>query len=582
MFRIAHISDLHLEDSQVRNEIPSLIQRLTKVLRKALFSTEINAQGHNPDKLKALQTVFRSLQPDLILVTGDLTNFGDKGSLKLAHEVLDDLKAVAKAEQVICVPGNHDCLIERVKYFCKTCKGKILIRSLAKFISEVEMLMHISARISNKLEKEADSVLLEQYRDIMEPHYGEVNPRSPVFLPIGWGEIAFFLFNSTNDLGLMVNEGRIGQQQFDDLNKYLESKENKKKFSCAVRIALLHHHPISAPRAQATGLIRGYNWMKDGPRFLDYMNYHKFHFVLHGHEHEPFQCNVNYGYGAQGVHIVASGSALQGDDPDTGSFNVIDILTPFEAKLYRYNYSPTGYHRSSDLDLLLPIKALNEIRLSPPGDPLKPEDVAIRNLFKVNPKAYDENHRYKVLDFEVEITEDQLYKGKYSRKGMVEGEEHDEGITFILTGSPGMKLEEMDLSAKDNINDSELTISDPPVLDKPNQKIIRVLHKLELKPASKFDITLNFKWQASDAEPNDFDGINLMYFKYPVGCLMYRVRLPWRPAQPKVRAYGIKEFRPELSEQEFDPEGDGNYIYSFKIKNPRPLAYLIYFEPARC
>ena len=576
MFRIAHISDLHLEDGQVRRQLPSLRQRLIKGFAEALINTEINLKGHNEEKLKALKIALSALRPNLIIVTGDLTNFGDKGSLELAHKVLSDLKSVAKAQKVICVPGNHDCFIERAEHILKTWKEHRILRAFSKFISKVEIMKRL---LPGELETEADTVLLQQYSDIIVPDYGVADPKSPIFVPVGWGEIALFLFNSTNDLGLMINEGRIGQQQFNNLNEYLQSPENKKKCSRAVRIALLHHHPISAPRAQASGVIRGYNWMQDGPRFLDYMNYHGFHFVLHGHEHKSFQCSVNYGYRERGINIVAAGSALQGDDPDTGDFNVIDILTPFSAHLYRYNYSPTGYHQSSESDCMLTIRPLNEIRLSPRGEPLKAEDAAVQNLFKVNAEAFDENHRYEVLDFDVEITTDQLYKGKYRRKGTVKGEGYDQGLTFILTGSPVMKIEEMNLTAEDNINQCEVAIEDPPILDTPNQKIIRVLHSLELEPEGVFDISLNFRWQASLTEPNYFDGMNLMYFKHPVGCLRYRVRLPWKPAQPKVRAHGIEEFRPQLTEERY-LEADGSCIYTFEINNPEPLAYLIYFEPA--
>jgi 3',5'-cyclic AMP phosphodiesterase CpdA len=52
-----------------------------------------------------LRIALNYLGPDLIIVTGDLTNFGDAESFALAVDTLECLKNESGAERVLCVPG---------------------------------------------------------------------------------------------------------------------------------------------------------------------------------------------------------------------------------------------------------------------------------------------------------------------------------------------------------------------------------------------------------------------------------------------------------------------------------------------
>ncbi len=250
MLRIAHISDLHLEVANLRRKHSSLLQWLAKVLGQALFDTEVNARGYDRDKLQALKNVFQRIKPNLIVVSGDLTNFGDRESLKMAIDTIEELKGAAGADRAICVPGNHDALIERVACLRKSVCPRVLLGVLAKFSKEIDIPARLSRRFSKKLQAEGDLSLLQGYVESIQPQYGTVDPSQPIFVDAGWGEVAFFLFDSTNDPSLMANEGRIGPQQFNQLNKYLLKPENEKRLLRAIRVAVLHHHPISAPRAK--------------------------------------------------------------------------------------------------------------------------------------------------------------------------------------------------------------------------------------------------------------------------------------------------------------------------------------------
>jgi 3',5'-cyclic AMP phosphodiesterase CpdA len=577
MFRIVHISDLHLEDAQARSTHQTFLHSLAKILGKSLFDTAVDARGHNPEKLEALENVCRFLRPNAIIVTGDLTNFGDRKSFELAATTLEHLKTISGANHIICIPGNHDSLVERVLELRHRSRlTRFFIDQLAKLVREVDIPRQLSRQSSEQLKRGEEAFLLQSYGDVIAQRYGRINPSEPIFLTTDWGVLAVFLFDSTNDAGLMANEGRIGPHQFNLLNRYLQNPSNTARLQNAIRIALLHHHPISAPGAYSSAPERGYNSMRDGTQFLDYMNYNAFHFVLHGHEHVPFHCTISYSnQSVPGLHIVAAGSALQGTDSTTGSFNVIDILSPFEARLRRFDYQSTGYQERADLDARLAIRPSSDIRLSAPGEAETAADSALRNLFRGRNEAYDETNHYEEMEFDVTISSNHVYVGRYRRKGEVVTRETTRGPIFIITGSPAMTYHAMAVKAEDNLN-SSAELGTELLLDRPHQKIIQVLHPLELPRGRHFDVTLAFQWQASADQPNDFDGINLMYFRYGLDYLKYRIQMPWDLKQPRVSAFGTQEAKPDLEVEDLDKT---RRVYRFEIRNPRPLVYLISLEP---
>lgn len=585
MLRIAHISDLHIRHPEMNNDDLSLLQRVAKAIGQTI-GLDVQAGGHSDEKLEALNSVLGLLRPDVILVTGDITNFGDRASFQMAHTYLEKLKQTTGAKNVYCVPGNHDCLCERAAEVQLSRKGSTLLRALSIVNREVDLMTRPEpGLLRDQPDDDGGMTLLKNYKEwIVDRGYGEVNPGKPILLDAQWGSVALFLFNAVNDPGLMANKGRIGSKQFNTLNLCLQSPDEINKCRNAVRIALLHHHPISAPQSLDQDINRLYDWMQDGPLFLQYLNHHGFHFILHGHQHEPFRCTIDYEHGpGAGLHIVAAGSASQGQtEPHKNSFNLIDLLTPFEARFCRYEYSSTGYSEEPVLDVLLPVRPIEEVRVTQLEEPTV-EDWAMQELIKGSYRqAYDvdSEHEYSLLEYRVEVTREQLYKAQYRRAGKVVGDKDSDGPVFIVTGSPAMKVKHMALAARDNVKNEELAYD--VLRDRANRKVIRVLPRLQMKPGDQFDVTLSFQWQATESEPNDFDGINLMTFRNPVGCLSYSATLAWNPAQARVLAYGVEDIVPELQDVLLEPGTLlGTFKYSFNMDKPKPMAYLISFRPSR-
>jgi 3',5'-cyclic AMP phosphodiesterase CpdA len=99
----AHISDLHLPFEPHL----SLGQRLSK-RQLSVWSWRRRHAVQSGDVLAALSQDLRDHTVDQVLMTGDITNFSLPGEFRQAA---DWLGALAPAERISLVPGNHDALV---------------------------------------------------------------------------------------------------------------------------------------------------------------------------------------------------------------------------------------------------------------------------------------------------------------------------------------------------------------------------------------------------------------------------------------------------------------------------------------
>ncbi len=104
MFRLAHISDVHLGP-------------LPKVTRRELASKRITgyinwqrkrSSSMNDGILDGLLSSLKSHQPDHITITGDLVNLALKEEIEL---IRDWLATIGRPDHVSVVPGNHDTYV---------------------------------------------------------------------------------------------------------------------------------------------------------------------------------------------------------------------------------------------------------------------------------------------------------------------------------------------------------------------------------------------------------------------------------------------------------------------------------------
>lgn len=105
--RIVHISDIHF--GCLTKDIGALFDK--RALGLLNYFTRRRGQMHEHYFTRAV-AVIRSLKPDLVVLTGDLTCVGSPEEFALAHERLRLLADDADF-QFLAVPGNHDAYVKR-------------------------------------------------------------------------------------------------------------------------------------------------------------------------------------------------------------------------------------------------------------------------------------------------------------------------------------------------------------------------------------------------------------------------------------------------------------------------------------
>src|SRR4051812_30915231 len=137
MYRIAHISDLHLVADGIKIDHTNL-QKIAAALGDRA-GVKVEANPYSQQQLDSLAISMRELQPSAIFITGDVTNYGDPDSLQFAADVIENLRREAGTDPVtFVVPGNHDTLTERMAALSEDPSWKArLIRWFRRFNPEL-------------------------------------------------------------------------------------------------------------------------------------------------------------------------------------------------------------------------------------------------------------------------------------------------------------------------------------------------------------------------------------------------------------------------------------------------------------
>jgi 3',5'-cyclic AMP phosphodiesterase CpdA len=594
VFRILHISDLHIVAPSVAEHRPTVLQSLVKYIGKSKFDTEVNAKAWDRSKLKSLVNVARSLQPDLIVVTGDLTNYGDDVSFQLAFEIIDEIKREANAKHVLCVPGNHDTLVERAVILEKTSKTRRMLAVVATAISEVDAIRAAAERsLQTELTREHFPSLhltdaapppkltlpfLENYLKRLPKDMAVPDAGVPIEIKLESGTALFFLINTNSVHALMANEGEAGSNVYAAIEAY--RSKNADKFDTSLKFALLHHHPISAPQKPVNAGIRAYDWMRDGPLLLEYLQRSGFRFILHGHEHVPFDCTVRYASDSEWLHIIAAGSALQGGD--RASFNAIELRSAYVAYRTRWNWTPTGF-ATAGLPLSLQLRPVTPLRLFSHGenDPMldiaNTDDTSLYNLSRTD---FDFGNNYSSLRAVIEITGDNIYRATYTYTGKVITQEGGLGPIVTITGNPAMDTDLMKLGGIDN--QTKLALEPLRLSDNAYQKVVRFQYITPRAVQSDFDVSISFEWQSNPQEAHCWDAFNLASYRGPLMLFAYDLTVPSKPSQFQVICLGAHNYAPPMKQDGPEELADGRWHWKFTIDNPEPVMTTINFHLPDC
>lgn len=588
MIRIAHVSDLHIFDgtSPIEWSEPWHQKVIRFIEQEKGFKLEIGA--HDDNRVEALRTKLVELQPHVLVCTGDISTFGDAKSLAKGARLLDEMArdiAVARgddaATMVLAVPGNHDALQERFLMLRQHTRfgGRFLLAALESFHKDLRIIAQKQDASSSSLAPRNQPTHLGSYEsEVASKLSCSPNPGEPKIFKTPWGQIRFYLFNSVNDPGWMANEGRIGAYQYNQLahclGKELKAEEKGELDVNVMRIALLHHHPLPIPYLADPSYERFYNAMQDGSTLCHFLNAHRFQMVLHGHQHQPYNCGLVYS-GSSPLQVIAAGTATQAmATGDQASFNILEVHSPFDAELTRFLYRETGFEREAAPSVSIQFK----LPMSSKFTPGTSDEQDLQNFLRPNKAAEECDHQLELLSFTSRVGTDHTYRSMRRLKGRCL-KDGSVGILQTITGSPEQDWKDLKLRAYWT-KQPDRTVAPKVVNEHPRQYTFYLLHEQPAKKDYEFDYTCEFEWKNAPPDDTYFDGINLYRYNNDITKLFYQIELWWDPPQRTIEKIGLRQatLSMQISREPFqDPETQRQmYRFSFELERPERVAFLIH------
>lgn len=269
MFRLAHISDLHvLPPGGVRWREMLLNKRLTGWMNTRMRRGRVYRRRYLELVLDAAS------RADHLVITGDVTNLSLEGEF---HETLRLLERRAGGAEITVIPGNHDLYLPRVS-------------------REGRFAHHFSAFVRSDLPDLAVNVAAGAY-----PF---VKLRGPA---------AIIGLSSAVPRPPFIAAGYVGHDQLRALRAILDHPEVAKR----VPVILIHHPPVDS-RHRILQLRDG---LADAASLREILATMRRGLVLFGHLHIRVRCRL----GALDV-VGASGAALDHpDDSVRAGYNLYEL-----------------------------------------------------------------------------------------------------------------------------------------------------------------------------------------------------------------------------------------------------------------
>jgi len=292
MFRLAHLSDLHLAPLPR----PPLTALASKRLLGYLSWRRRRHKIHRPEVLEALIDDLRHQNADHVAITGDLTNISLPAEFTRAA---DWLRNLGDASWVTVIPGNHDAYVH---------------------VPEDQSWAHWSPYM--RPDEGATA----------QPH-AEGGGNGAVFPFVRKrGRIAIMALSSACPTAPGLATGALGAAQIAAARNSLKQLKEQGFFRCV----LLHHPP-------SEGVVKVRKSLTDGSAFRDMIREQGAELVLHGHDHSYFLGEVAGPEGPVSVCGVPSASAIPRPDRTGAQYHLYEIEAKdrrWSIRLRRRAYAP--------------------------------------------------------------------------------------------------------------------------------------------------------------------------------------------------------------------------------------------------
>ena len=270
IFRLAHISDLHLPPPKGAFGWRDLLSK--RLLSRIAWRSK--HQEHRPEVLAALVADLKAQAPDHIAITGDLTNYASPAEFEAARHWLE---ALGPSRDITVSPGNHDALVGA--------------RSGDSFASWTPWL-----------------------GDDGQARFPQARVRDRVVL---------FNLCSAVPTAPHLATGRLGEAQLRRLAALLADPAYRDDF----RVLLIHHPPVPGAVAKRKSL-------EDLDALRAVLAEHGADLILHGHAHDAMVATVPGPNGAMiPVLGVPSASAVGGRGHPAARWHGVEIAREADGRV---------------------------------------------------------------------------------------------------------------------------------------------------------------------------------------------------------------------------------------------------------
>jgi len=307
--------------------------------------------------IKMLNSIIVEVNPDILIVSGDLANQPFPWQMKRAARVVREIEQSARPSRTIVIPGNHDYKLW----------GSVGLRRLTRIPFEIYFrksgLDHKwwwRVVESAKLSLNALWWKGTEMREPVQAHVLEERPELGV---------ALFTIN-TNSLTEMMAAGKVESKDFQELYSKFDTVASRMHptFDFYYKIAIVHHHPAPIADAPYDAFARfeeSFMIFYNAGLFVRELSRRGFNLVLHGHKHVAGFLRISCEFKDHVrtvLPIAAAGTSTHPIPTDSRGhhLHVVEIFDDDTAKLKSRFFSATLEEREEsneyDLDTLVDVR----------------------------------------------------------------------------------------------------------------------------------------------------------------------------------------------------------------------------------
>jgi 3',5'-cyclic AMP phosphodiesterase CpdA len=346
VLKLFHISDLHFCEEHLALALRGFSQGIGHRFARVTQADLVDIQVASPDVLDALGKEIMSQDPDAVVVSGDITTFGDDESFSRFADWSRPLASRTGNRQDrpwLVVSGNHDALRSHLTSLYNNPFTELpwWLRSLAR--RYVRNLLSPLERHLNNEGKKGDH--LDAFRRVVdaETHLMGTTAQIPIAGCVGV-QIRLIPFFTTCVDPLWMNLGETHRQDWERIREDAR-KPGGDAFN--IKVVIAHHNPIAPLSGDQGRFTHAYNGMPEGTRFLAELQDAGVDLLLHGHQHEYSLSRFDFELGKAGHTFVLGADSSSSEKH--GGFNLIEFKDPNHAIVSRLTYNiQRGFHAPSD------------------------------------------------------------------------------------------------------------------------------------------------------------------------------------------------------------------------------------------